>query len=90
LVEVCFITNSKEEILVKKEDFQTAVANAILKGVLNFVGKKVETVEPVKIELNGKEYEGKLEGGISYMKVKDVAALLDKKAVMNNGIVSVV
>ena len=49
LVEVCFISNSSEEELLKSDSFKDKVALAIAKGYLQYVGKSYEVAVDKKL-----------------------------------------
>lgn len=51
LVEVSFISNSKEENLLRNDNFKDKVALAIVKGYLSYVGKPYNTSQKNNIQL---------------------------------------
>ncbi|MBU5450429.1 N-acetylmuramoyl-L-alanine amidase [Acetivibrio sp. MSJd-27] len=79
LVEMGFITNETDEWKLMNQ--QQEFANAIADGILGYLGiQKQDTVdnEVVTVEYQGKQITGYLYNDTTYVKVRQIAALLDK------------
>lgn len=88
LVELAFISNTKEEALLKSADFQSACAKAIVEGICEYFGKEVDDVRDIRdVELNGKVFKnaGEVVNGKSQVN-SDVVKAMGAKIALDGAI----
>ncbi len=83
LAELAFISNPKEEVLLKDSGFQQRAARAIAEGVAGYLGLQLPAPAPadpnaVTIRVGGQILEGRLINDRAWAPVRDLAEALGK------------
>lgn len=82
LVELAFLSNSKEEKLLADPAFQEVCAQAVANGLLSFLGVEVDP-SVVRIRVGGKVLVGQLVGDTTWGPVRAMAEALGKSVEWN-------
>lgn len=79
LVEVGFIDNTSDANILKDKANLDKIAKGIAAGIMQYMGKELKDVEETKIKYQGKQYEGLIIDGRTYVELRKLCEAIGLK-----------